>query len=187
MRRKNKKLRKPASRTFYWTLVSVLALLVAIQILVLSGQFQSPPSAPRPLPKTASLDFPLSNEGFELVQVNASPSIIYLTSGCSQLAMVTTEFQSYSIANGLQGRVDFRPTTHDVFSDLLEGLGIRVLMARIERMEGSVYYAKLYVQQDSRILGLDSKPSDAIAVAVRSGAPVYIASGMLEEQAVSVC
>ena len=130
---------------------------------------------------------PVSLEGFEKVEVKVSPSVVYLTAGCKQLAMVTTDFQTYSIQNGLEKKIDFRPTTHDVFKDLVEGYGIGVRMVKIESLEDSTYYSKLYVQQGNKMLGLDTKPSDAIAIAVRFDAPVYISRGILDGNAKSIC
>lgn len=159
-----------------------LALVIAlgVQLAFLSG-FLPPEPAPA---RTGS---PLSLEGFERVEVAVTPSVIYLTAGCRQLAMASTDSQTYSIRLGLEKQVDARPTIHDVMKDLVENLGITVRMAKIEDLQDSTYYARLLVQQGERLLGLDSKPSDAVAVAVRFDAPVYVKAGILEAHGKSVC
>jgi len=168
-------------------LLILLVVVIVIQATVLVTNFsasqplqQLPPSQPLPT-------VPLSLEGFQEVEITVSPSIIYLTAGCQQLTMVTTEFQTYSIKNGLDKKVDFRPTSHDVFKDLIENFGIAAKMVRIESLDDSTYYAKLYVQQGNKLLGLDSKPSDAIGVAVRFDVPVYIRTTILTQNGKIIC
>jgi bifunctional DNase/RNase len=178
-------------RDFSRVVITILVIVIAVQAAAIANtqlslsspqQLSSPPAiTPGP-----SRD-PIPLEGYERPEVSVSPSVIYLTSGCRQLAMVTTEFQTYSIQNGLDKKIDFRPTVHDVFKDLIENFGMTVKAARIESLEESTYYAKLYVQQGSRILGLDAKPSDSIAVAVRFDAPVYVKSEIMETHGKDIC
>ena len=164
-------------------LIIILVVIIAVQAILL---IRNPPetlSLP-PLPGFQPgeySDVPIPVDGYEKPDVSVSPSVIYLTSGCRQLAMVTTESQTYSIQNGLEKKIDFRPTTHDVFKDLVENFAMTVKAVKIESLEDSTYYSKLYIQQGNRLLGLDSKPSDSIAVAVRFDAPVYVKSEIMSQ------
>ena len=172
-------------------LVLGLAIVIVVQASVLveslfqSTQPSTVPQAPSPITRPQSTA--LSLDGYEQVEVTVSPAVMYLTAGCRQLAMVTTEFQTYSINNGLQKRIDVRPTTHDVFKDMIENFGFTVQMVKVEAFKDSIYYAKLFVQEDSKVLGLDSRPSDAIAVAVRFDAPIYVHSDILAQYGKDVC
>lgn len=128
-----------------------------------------------------------STDGFSQVFVNVDEKNIYLTSGCHQLAMVTNELQTYSIARGIQNTTDARPGTHDLMKDMFELYDIRVLMVKINDFRDQTYYAKLLLQQGNRILNLDSRPSDAIAIAVRFDSPVFVKNEVLTTQGRRIC
>jgi len=129
----------------------------------------------------------LSLDGFTEVGISVEPEIIYLTSDCYVLSMVTTQFQTYSINTGLEEKIEFRPTSHDLIKDILENFDIEVLMIKINSFDQDAYFARLIVKQEDRILNLDSKPSDAIAVAVRTKSPVYIKQSILENNGENIC
>ena len=129
----------------------------------------------------------ISLVGFTRVEVTTEPGIIYLTSGCSQLPMTTSETQTYSIQTGLENNIEFRPTAHDVVRDVLENFGIEPLMAKVEKLEDNTYFAKLILQRGNLVLALDSKPSDAIAVAVRFNVPIYIKDELLQIYGQRIC
>lgn len=128
-----------------------------------------------------------STVGFSPVSVDVSGNNILLTSGCSQLVMVTTEQQTYSIAKGLQNITDIRPNTHELMKDVFELYDIRVLMVKVYDFREGAYYARLLIQQGSRILNLDSRPSDAIAIAARFRAPVYVKDDVMEKFGRGIC
>jgi len=186
---------KKRKKRFQRILVTALVLVILVQAAVLVNNYliytlsqsKTLPETIPPFGSAKPLEGLVSLEGFEQAEVNVSPMVIYLTSGCLQLAMITTEFQTYSIQQGIEKKTSIRPTTHDLFRDLAENFGISVKLAKIESLEDSIYYARLYIQQGSKTLGLDSKPSDAIAVAVRFNAPVYLNSKILKENAVDIC
>lgn len=201
MKKKKSKSLFKNKKSFQKFLVILMALVILVQAsVVVNNSFLSffqvdpvfkDPEITAPVTPQKKLsrrkELPISVEGYEEVEIKVSPSIIYLTVGCQQLSMITTEFQSYSIGTGLEKKVDFRPTSHDVFKDMIENFDIEAKMVKIEELEDSTYYAKLFVQQGDKLLGLDSKPSDAIAIAVRFDAPVYVRSNILETAARDTC
>jgi uncharacterized protein len=101
-----------------------------------------------------------------------------------------------SINAVLAGQKPERPLTHDLFLMSLDAFGAKLLRTVIVSMIGEVYYARLIFQvenelQEKKIVELDARPSDCIALAVRVGAPMYVVtelwdsltdvSGTLEE------
>lgn len=71
-----------------------------------------------------------------------------------------------------------RPLTHDLFTDTLRAMGARMLRALVVKVEDEVYFARLFLEaqnevMDRKIIELDARPSDCIAMSVRSGAPLY--------------
>ncbi|MGB0144058.1 MAG: bifunctional nuclease family protein [Akkermansiaceae bacterium] len=72
-----------------------------------------------------------------------------------------------------------RPLSHDLFSQVLEAFGAEVLHATIVRYEGEVFYARLVIKAENeimekKIVELDARPSDCLALAVRDEAPVFV-------------
>lgn len=74
-----------------------------------------------------------------------------------------------------------RPMTHDLFLDALTNLDARVDHVFISNVSGSVFYAKLVLRQHNRLIELDARPSDALALAVRQKAPIFMDESVLEK------
>ena len=96
--------------------------------------------------------------------------------------------EAQSIAMALE-EVDLpRPNTHDLIKNLLDGLEGDINRVVITELRGHTYYAVIDVQLDGRLVTIDSRPSDAIAVAIRTGAPLFatdqvLVLGDLDEEA----
>jgi bifunctional DNase/RNase len=74
-----------------------------------------------------------------------------------------------------------RPMTHDLFRRLLTALGAAVTRVVIAELRGSTYYAYLDVEREGDRLFLDARPSDALAIALRTGAPVFVTPSVLDQ------
>ena len=84
-----------------------------------------------------------------------------------------------SINAALAGETPPRPLTHDLYLFTLEAFGAKVSRAVIVALENEIYYARLILEAENeimerKIVELDARPSDCLALAVRSGAPVYV-------------
>ncbi len=79
-----------------------------------------------------------------------------------------------------------RPITHDLFVSVLRILGANVLQVEITRLEEGTFYAELTLERSGLVEALDSRPSDAIALALRTGAPIYAAKSVVEEAGILV-
>lgn len=77
-----------------------------------------------------------------------------------------------------------RPLTHDLIKSLIEHLGGRVIHILINDMRRDVFYARLVIEKDGEQLEIDSRPSDAIAIAVRAKAPIFVNEAVLEKHGV---
>jgi len=89
-------------------------------------------------------------------------------------------FEAQSIAMVLQGKEPPRPLTHDLLKSLCESLGGNVEKVIITDILDNTFYAELYIKHEGRVLVLDSRPSDAIALALRCGASIYMAPRLIE-------
>jgi bifunctional DNase/RNase len=77
-----------------------------------------------------------------------------------------------------------RPMTHDLVADIVEQLGGEVVSIAVTELKDSTFYAQITVRQNGQEIEIDSRPSDAIAIAIRVDAPIYAADEVIEESAV---
>lgn len=89
------------------------------------------------------------------------------------LTLFVGPFEAQSIAVHLQQLTPPRPLTHDLALSLLTILHSRLRRVIISDLKDNTYYATLYLETDGKELAVDSRPSDAIALALRAGAPIY--------------
>lgn len=91
------------------------------------------------------------------------------------LSIQTGSYEAASISRGINDEHKGRPITHDVFVSALEALDARVARVEIDRMEAPVFYSSVIISDSSGIEhAIDARPSDAIALAVRTNAPIYV-------------
>ncbi|HET9441805.1 MAG TPA: bifunctional nuclease family protein, partial [Acidimicrobiales bacterium] len=76
-----------------------------------------------------------------------------------------------------------RPLTHDLLRDVLTGLEVEVEAIVITELVDSIFYAELRLKRDGRSYVISSRPSDAIALAVRLGTPIHAEEGLLDAEA----
>ena len=91
------------------------------------------------------------------------------------------ESEGNAIALKLQGHDMPRPMTHDLMDSMIRDLGATVSRVVVSEMSGETFLANVELQTNDTTLELDSRPSDAIALAVRCGAPVFVAEDVLEQ------
>jgi hypothetical protein len=77
-----------------------------------------------------------------------------------------------------------RPMTHDLLTNILERLKARLRYIYINALTDNTFFAQLILDVNGREVEVDSRPSDAIAIAVRTGATVYVAEDVLDEAGV---
>src|SRR3981189_94476 len=92
--------------------------------------------------------------------------------------------EAAAILMKLQSQAPPRPMTHDLLSDMLEQLGAQILRITVTELRENTFYAQITVQQDGTEIEVDSRPSDAIALAIPAEAPIFAADRVLEESAI---
>jgi hypothetical protein len=92
--------------------------------------------------------------------------------------------EAAAILMKLQGANTPRPMTHDLLTDMLEKLEARVIRIAVTELRENTFYAVVTVAVDGSEIEIDSRPSDAIALAVRSDAPIYADDTVIEESAI---
>jgi uncharacterized protein len=92
--------------------------------------------------------------------------------------------EAAAILMKLQSQAPPRPLTHDLLSDMLEQLEAQVVRITVTELRENTFYAQITVQQEGREIEVDSRPSDAIALAIRAEAPIFAAERVIEESAI---
>jgi bifunctional DNase/RNase len=88
--------------------------------------------------------------------------------------------EAQAIVMQMQGINPPRPMTHDLIKEMLDGAGVEFQKVLIRDLKDSTYYAEIFLHAGQRDLQVDSRPSDAIALAVRFHRPIFVASALLK-------
>ncbi|MCK5052743.1 MAG: bifunctional nuclease family protein [Anaerolineales bacterium] len=92
-------------------------------------------------------------------------------------------YEAEAITLSLQEVEVTRPLTHDLLRNILQELGAEMKQVNITSLQDDVFYARIILTMDGREMSIDSRPSDAIALAVRAHIPVFIAEDVMNEAA----
>jgi uncharacterized protein len=96
--------------------------------------------------------------------------------------------EAYAIAIELQGseKSSPRPLTHDLLKNVIEGMGGKVTRIVISDQIDDIFYASIIIDVAGTQIEIDSRPSDAVALAIRTKAPIFVAESVLERSGVTL-
>lgn len=123
----------------------------------------------------------VSINGIFITQSQASGILLKEQNGSRALPIVIGEFEAQSIAMAIENIKPPRPITHDLTVNILKTLHITLESVLITELKDSTFYALLRLVKDSEIIEVDSRPSDAIAIAVRLGSAIYVNEAVMDE------
>jgi bifunctional DNase/RNase len=103
--------------------------------------------------------------------------ILKEVNGPRRLPIIIGAFEAQSIALEMEGIKPPRPLTHDLMKNLIESLGGELVDVYINELRDGTFFARINLESQE----IDSRPSDAIALAVRYGVPIYVAEKVMEE------
>lgn len=90
-------------------------------------------------------------------------------------------FEASAIATELEKIVFSRPMTHDLFSECLKALNVKISRIVIADIRNNTFYANIYLNRGGHDFTIDARPSDAIALALRASAPIFVDDSVLEK------
>jgi bifunctional DNase/RNase len=99
--------------------------------------------------------------------------------GARLLPIWIGQAEAESIVVQMQSIKRERPMTHDLCKNMIIGLSATLRRVQITRVENNTYYGELHLDRSGNVLHIDSRPSDAIAIAVRLDAPIFAAESLL--------
>ncbi|HET7676485.1 MAG TPA: bifunctional nuclease family protein [Candidatus Limnocylindrales bacterium] len=94
-------------------------------------------------------------------------------------------WEANAIAMKLQGLTPERPLTHDLFAATLSELGVTVRQIIVSDLADETFHARLQLEQGESSFEIDARPSDAIALAIRAGVPIYATDAVLDRAGVT--
>ena len=103
--------------------------------------------------------------------------ILKETSGPRRLPIIIGAFEAQSIALEMEGIKPPRPLTHDLLKNIIDSLGGELIDVFINELRDGTFFARINLDTQE----IDARPSDAIAIAVRYGAPIYVAEKVMAE------
>ena len=117
-----------------------------------------------------------------VVDPKASNPVVVLVdlSGQKALPIWIGVFEAEAISRGLEDAVTLRPMTHDLMKQILDTFQATLTRVVINDIKENTFYANLYLNIEGKEIIVDSRPSDAIALAVRVKAPIFIAESVVE-------
>lgn len=124
----------------------------------------------------------------DIIGLSTSPSsggayalVLGEIEGSRRLPIIIGAFEAQAIALELEKIQPPRPMTHDLLRDLFEAVGADVLDVVIDELREGTFFAKVRYLHNGEESQLDARPSDAVALAVRVDAPIYVAPMVLDE------
>lgn len=107
-------------------------------------------------------------------------------SGDRHLPIWIGEFEAHAIVLEMQGTTPQRPMPYDLMMNMVQDLDARVIRVVVNDLSHDIYYARVVLQRGGDVIELDSRPSDAVAIAVRAGCPIFVDDTVMERAGVSI-
>jgi bifunctional DNase/RNase len=126
----------------------------------------------------------------EILGLSSSPStggayaiLLREIDGNKRLPIIIGAFEAQAIALEIEGIKPPRPLTHDLLKQLTDSLGATVIEIVIDELRDNTFFAKIILEVSGFSQEIDARPSDAIALAVRAQAPIYVSASVMEAAA----
>lgn len=126
----------------------------------------------------------------EILGLSSSPStggayaiLLKEVSGTRRLPIIIGAFEAQAIALEIEGIKPPRPLTHDLLKNIIDNLGAVIIEVIVDELKENTFYAKIILDISAITNEIDSRPSDAIALAVRAQAPIYVAESVMQAAA----
>lgn len=123
----------------------------------------------------------------EILGLSSSPStggayaiLLKESNGSRRLPIIIGAFEAQAIALEIEGIKPPRPLTHDLLKQVVDNLGANIIEVVIDELRENTFYAKIILEISALTNEIDARPSDAIALAVRAQAPIFVSESVME-------
>ncbi len=127
-------------------------------------------------------------EGFvKLDSIKVEGTSVAVISNCKAIIAETSPERAMALFNAINNKTAERPDIYESTATVLQSFDIKLEAVLVHKVDENVYYADSYFRVGNKILQLDMKPSDAITIALRSGAAVYYKKQLFDTVGQKVC
>jgi len=132
------------------------------------------------------MEIEMKIRGLMMDPVTNMPIVILKdVSGSAILPIWVGVYEANAIALEIEKVSTPRPMTHDLIKSLLMGLNTGVQKVVVNELKDDTFYALIWLERDGEIISVDSRPSDALAVALRLDCPIYVEESVLKSSKMS--
>jgi len=107
--------------------------------------------------------------------------VLHSPSTKTQLPVLIGAVEAQSIAMEMENIQSSRPLTHDLFRNTLQHFSVSIREVAIERLEEGIFYSTIYFSRDGDSVGIDSRTSDAIALAMKFKCPIFVNQNIMDD------
>ncbi len=156
----------------------------AVTIAPLPASPQPSVAAPEPEPPKVPADYVKMTVAGVVPQSSGAAVALLDPSEATIVPIYVGGTEAQSIQQRFEHSHFRRPLTHDLFDAMLREVGAQVVRAQVDKLEDGTYFGTLVLKERAHYIELDSRPSDAIALALGSNAPIYCANKVITEAGV---
>jgi hypothetical protein len=132
------------------------------------------------------MEIEMKIRGLVMDPVTNMPIVILKdANGASVLPIWVGIYEANAIALEIEKVTTPRPMTHDLLRNLLLGLEARVQKVVVSELKEDTFYALIWLERDGQVMSIDSRPSDALALALRMDCPIYVEEEVLKHSKVA--
>lgn len=133
------------------------------------------------------VDIPMDITGVRMELPSNTPIVLLREQGGERfLPIWIGPVEAMAISSAIDGIVPPRPQTHDLLTSVIQSLGATITRVVVTELRDNVFFADLVLKVGGNEVVVSSRPSDAVALAVRTGAPVYARTEVLEEAGIEI-
>ena len=107
-----------------------------------------------------------NNSPVDLLKESGGTGILPIWIGAAEASAIAMELAGLNVK---------RPLTHDLLRSIIDGLGAKVLKVVVSDLIGQTFHAEIYLEQNKALVKIDARPSDSIALALKTKAPIFVA------------
>ncbi len=123
---------------------------------------------------------------YSQTQSGAYALVLSEENGNRRIPIIIGGYEAQAIAIQLEGLTPPRPLTHDLFLNFARAFGIDLIDVHIYKLEDGVFFSKLHCENGHKELSIDSRTSDAVALALRFNCPIYTTDEIVEKAGITL-
>ncbi len=126
------------------------------------------------------MEIEMKIRGLMMDPVTSMPIVILKDGGANVLPIWVGVYEANAIALEIEKVSTPRPMTHDLIRNLLVGFGAGIRKVVVNELKDDTFFAVIWVERDGQLMSVDSRPSDALALALRLDCPIYVDESVLK-------